>query len=485
MSSTLDTPSGSNLNSNFRNLCIIPGGRAEYKNIASIIKRLIDHGKLDAKRLVWIVDSNLEREIRAGPFASSLCLSYTTSGAFLAVRIGKLIAQARRTHPFIVVHAGSRETQIAAALAKKFWGLPIILFRSWLSPEVVRPTRYNYWLNNKATDINLIHSLELFQWHCQPASGSRLELRNHFVIDSHDISQQAGRLLYCYEASVGDPDANETLHRQLSHIDLSYVTHFYFNQENIDAITGLLREYETYDPRLLDCVMFVIVDDASPISYEVPAFDLNLIWLRINEDIPWNQGGARNLGVTYAPSEKILLSDLDHKIPEGTLRYLVKRRSPGKIIYKLRRRDPITGRRMKGHPNLFFMSRSRFFKHFGYDEEFAGNYGFEDVRFIKYQKLQGTLHWHLPKRIIAVPRRNIDKEKGYHSLQRDLSANLPVYVRKHYESEFFGHSNGHSRSFLNCTWRVLTRHIRMTDIGPKLDRGWKRRWLLRQISPWC
>lgn len=107
-----------------------------------------------------------------------------------------------------------------------------------------------------------------------------------------------------------------------SFISLSYVTHFYCNQENIDSVCNLLRIYETYSPELLDKVEFVIVDDGSPIAYEVPKFNLNLRWLKINEDIRWNQSGARNLGFTYARSDKVLVTDLDHIFYENTLSHL-------------------------------------------------------------------------------------------------------------------------------------------------------------------
>lgn len=32
----------------------------------------------------------------------------------------------------------------------------------------------------------------------------------------------------------------------------------------------------------------------------------------------------RNLEVTYAPSDKVLMTDLDHEFPEETLRYMVR-----------------------------------------------------------------------------------------------------------------------------------------------------------------
>ena len=125
----------------------------------------------------------------------------------------------------------------------------------------------------------------------------------------------------------------------------------------------------------------MIVDDGSPIEYDVPAFNLNIIWLKINEDIAWNQAGARNLGVTYAKSDKIVITDLDHELFEETFDYLIRLRHPDRSFFKIYRNDA-QGNVKKGHSNLFFMSRARFMRHFGYDEEFSGHYGAEDYRFV-------------------------------------------------------------------------------------------------------
>jgi hypothetical protein len=100
-----------------------------------------------------------------------------------------------------------------------------------------------------------------------------------------------------------------------SHIRLKYVTHFYLNQSDASSIVSLLQRYERYSPDLLDRIQFVIVDDGSPLPYRIPKLNLNICWLKITDDIPWNQSGARNLGITCAPSDKVLMTDLDHEFP--------------------------------------------------------------------------------------------------------------------------------------------------------------------------
>ncbi|ADM43300.1 hypothetical protein ETAF_3197 [Edwardsiella tarda FL6-60] len=227
-------------------------------------------------------------------------------------------------------------------------------------------------------------------------------------------------------------------------------------------------------------VEFIIVDDGSPITYDVGSIDLNITWLKITEDIKWNQAGARNLGVTYAKSDKILLTDLDHELPSETFAYLINAKNPGRNFYKIYRRSPERGL-YKGHSNLFFMSRARFFRHFGYDEEFAGNYGAEDYRFVKYHKYHGSRQKYLPKKIICYER-VLDREKSYHSLTRDLSANTPVDLQKRKECETYGDEYGHSRIFLNFEWKVIYRHSVFPTTLPTEKRWWKPLWWLRYLS---
>ena len=268
-----------------------------------------------------------------------------------------------------------------------------------------------------------------------------------------------------------------------SHIRLSYITHFYCNQSSIESVLSLLREYERYPADILDAVEFVIVDDGSPLEYVIPSLNLNFCWLRITTDIQWNQGGARNLGVTYAKSDKILMTDLDHACPQETLRWMINAPSPGRRFYKLRRRKP-TGEIYKGHSNLFYMSRARFLRFYGYDEEFCGHYGAEDYRFVKFQKYQGSQQRYLPSSVWCYSR-DLDRESSYHSLKRDLSANTPVDLRKHDECALFGEEYGHSRMFLNFEWKILASNNRRPSTLPKIRRWWKPIWWWRWFNPFA
>ena len=268
-------------------------------------------------------------------------------------------------------------------------------------------------------------------------------------------------------------------HVDKSHIRLSYITHFYCNQQTIDSVTSLLSEYEQYDPALLDVVEFIIVDDGSPIAYSLPECDLNLTWIKINQDIPWNQGGARNLGVVYAKSDRMVMADLDHQFPATTLRYMAYRQHPGRNFYKIYRTCHETGKIMRAPCNLFYFSRARFLRLSGYDEDFAGRYGFEDLWLSRFQKYRGSKQRYLPKKYRCFER-EIDRNNAYHTLVRDMNSNRELYEKKKCEFKCYGQEFGHSRSFLNFTWQTVLRHCRKAPAKPAKKHA--NLWWLRHLS---
>lgn len=273
------------------------------------------------------------------------------------------------------------------------------------------------------------------------------------------------------------PKADKLHYADSQHIKLTYIIHFYFNQATPNTLFNLLRRYEKYSSSTLDRIQFVIVDDCSPLQFETPNFKLNATWLKITDDIAWNQGGARNLGATYAKSDKILLCDLDYEFPEHTLLHMINRENPGKSFYKIRRLNE-----KKGHSNNFFMSRARFMRLYGYDEEYCGGYGAEDYRFVKFFKYHGTWQKYLPKKYYCISNDNINRKISYHSLTRDFSRNTPIDRRKRSELLEWGAECGHSRLFLNFHWRIIKQSYRDKNkvYRPK-KQHWKHFWILRTI----
>lgn len=397
------------------------------------------------------------------------------------------------------------EHELAINFKKAQDNRPVYVIRNRLEAEPILRSKETKQFHNRLTDINCFfdETTRLFYnqaWKRIPeikalyeVSLSKdelkqvLSLKNPCALNQESLGDDRLKLMVEHVfLSLFYPTRHHQVSgykRDYSHIKLSYVTHFYCNQEGIASVTELLEKYATYASDVLDHIQFVIVDDGSPIDYEIPDLPLNLTWLKVKEDIRWNQSGARNLGVLYSKSDNVICTDLDHEFPEETFRGLIKRGSVGRKLYKFRRKNPSTGVWEKGHPNIFYFSRGNFFKHFGYDEEFAGGYGAEDYRIVKFLKGQGMLHWHLPKQYYCMDRPKIDRDKHYHTLVRDLSFNTPVDARKNLEMEFYGHQSGHSRMMLEFEWEKLSDRLQPYDQKPEVNKDWKKSWLIRQIMP--
>jgi len=411
------------------------------------------------------------------------------AGGFVARLVGliRFLRDEYRRQPFKFVVTLDSEAQQAAGCWRALFSPQAFNLRFWLAPEALQKSLWQRFTLNRQTACNVFASVELAE--AMGSSGNHdLLLDNPLILRGQGLQHEGNiRCLHAALAALSQPTRQRGQLKpaiDASHIRLTYITHYYLNQDRTETITALLEAYAAYDPELLNRIHFVVVDDASPLRINPPDLGLNLTWLRIREDIRWNQGGARNLGVTYAKSDNILLTDLDLHFPEATLRALVDAGPCGKNIYKFMEQDRHSGQLRKGHPNTFFLSRARFLRFYGYDEEFAGNYGAEDFRFVKFQKSQGSRQKYFDRRHTYFVRTEIDRKRAYHSLPRDLSANTPVDSRKRFENEQFGHEYGHSRMFLDFTWDIVCQQRRRNAPVPCVDRGWKRRWIMRSLLPW-
>lgn len=397
-----------------------------------------------------------------------------------------LFRQMRSLGRFDVIAADTESEHWAAVLYKMFARHPVAVLKTRFAPKPLPPTRINRWRHNRMTAANLFLSRDDENLMRVRDDRTRLWMDNPCVLVQEKLGDDSAvKMLAHAFLSLLQPTRDDPVNgfkRDLSHLRVAYVTHFYLNQQGKASVLDLLNRYAQYDAKLLDRIHFVVVDDGSPLKVEPPDLPLNLTWVRVRKDIPWNQAGARNLGALYARADSMLITDLDHEFPEETLRRMADRRSCGKHIYKFWRRDA-DGRFYKCHPNTFFLSRGRYFELHGYDEEFAGAYGAEDVRFMKYQKAHGSLATYLSKDYWCIERGDIDRGRGYHSLTRDHSINTPVDFRKRLELEWSGPAAGHSRAFLNFEWDVIAQRWRDVAIDSPVRRWWKRLAPLRQILP--
>jgi len=128
-------------------------------------------------------------------------------------------------------------------------------------------------------------------------------------------------------------------------------------------------------------IELIVVDDCGQPPQTIP-HDLGL-WghqlLRVDIDIPWNQMGARNLGLHVARGKWVLMLDPDCTVSRLVMiRLLMETRSdPGKTVRLL----GLAYRGEMDHtsPNMWFGPKAVFDEVGGYDEDYAGNKGWSDV----------------------------------------------------------------------------------------------------------
>ncbi len=129
------------------------------------------------------------------------------------------------------------------------------------------------------------------------------------------------------------------------------------------------------DDHVCEHVSVIVVDDGSPepacLQTPLP-FPVRLF--RIETDIRWNWLAARNIGAHHADDGWLLLTDLDHVVPEETFRSLVFGRHDPAVVYAFSRYEH-TGDPIAPHSASFFMTKKMFWKIGGYDERLAGFYG--------------------------------------------------------------------------------------------------------------
>lgn len=192
-----------------------------------------------------------------------------------------------------------------------------------------------------------------------------------------------------------------------------------------------LREY---DKDVLSDIHLVIVDDHGNPPVEIPndihsLIDLKLF--RVTDDIPWNQMGARNLGVQEAPTNWVLMLDPDMVVePPMAARLLrqVQRMSQGMLMkLQLKYTDDVLD---DSSPNVYLVHKKEFERVGGYDEDYAGHKGWSDVQLMHTFRGLGVRF--LPSKGFWVryyrPRDIADATVT--TLDRDTKHNRAVHIRK-------------------------------------------------------
>jgi len=151
-----------------------------------------------------------------------------------------------------------------------------------------------------------------------------------------------------------------------------------------------LRTIASYEEHVRRQLKVVVVDDHGdpPVTPDYCSkFDgLDLHVFRVVDNIPWNQMGARNLGVEKADPTWCMLIDPDMVFRESmmvkVLTNLKRLRPREAILFGLRHMNNPDGPIDMTSPNTWLVHRDTFLSLGGYDEDFAGHKGWSDVQML-------------------------------------------------------------------------------------------------------
>jgi hypothetical protein len=185
----------------------------------------------------------------------------------------------------------------------------------------------------------------------------------------------------------------------------------------------LRRQFEAIaelKPWVREQLELIVVDDGSPTK---PAADVDRVVVKLGRagdtegaapllssfrlfrmgvDVPWNMDACRNLAVSQAVTDWVLLTDIDHLVPEKTwIKILTASLNP-RQVYKFGRVSEPDLAPYKPHPNTWLMTREIYDRAGGYDERLAGWYGTDGDFRNAVQKVAPVVSFKEP--IVRVPR---------------------------------------------------------------------------------
>lgn len=308
----------------------------------------------------------------------------------------------------------------------------------------------------------------------QVAKPKTTEVKNiensHYVFDykfGKSINTSCG-LVYEY--------ANETIKMQPSllkrddeSVSIYTLGVLYYCEPN--ALKFHINSWLSWPSTLRSVISFVILDDGSPypacsaaeviesmnIKKSDIRFDLQVH--RINEDISWNIGGARNLLMTIAPTEYVIFLDTDTFVSDtlaSSLALLVSDHC-GDMYWMMLLFPRVwahdTTKKITPHPAVTLVSKTLYWRIGGCDEDFVGHYGNTDPHF-KWRAVHtrgariasGSMPTKLPPMFLYDSDLKIMETVERPKLDKDIGHNEVLMSKKRSESIPWSHD------YLRFTW---------------------------------
>lgn len=186
----------------------------------------------------------------------------------------------------------------------------------------------------------------------------------------------------------------------------------------------------------------IVVDDGSPEAAESIIREhasetllQHLQLYRIHEDIPWNRGGARNLGAKMAKTNWIMQIDIDHMLDRRIQCDLAKYVAalPADAWFRFsrfrygradetRKKDRIPDAQEHGqihpHGDSYLCTRDAYWKVGGYDEDYSGCLGGGSPFLLQMKQLLGEAEILPPRYSLTVFTRDKVKDASDTTLDR-------------------------------------------------------------------
>lgn len=165
-------------------------------------------------------------------------------------------------------------------------------------------------------------------------------------------------------------------------IKLTYLL-TYFNQL---FLKEQLELWESYPDDVLSNLDIIIIDDCSLSQKAYPLVcpyknKMPIRLFRVLKDIKWNQPGALNLGMCVANTNWVFHADIDNVVTAKSMREIIQatqgQHKRYDFLVHVKDRTPL-------NPSAWLLTRDVFWDVGGYDEDFAGNYGYDDS-FLRYE----------------------------------------------------------------------------------------------------
>lgn len=172
----------------------------------------------------------------------------------------------------------------------------------------------------------------------------------------------------------------------------------YYNDHHL--LAQQLDSWTKFSQEALDQIQFLVVDDGSVPGHGAKDFfranleltnKLDLALYRIDQDMEWNIGGARNLGFWMASTPWVFMSDGDIRVEPDTMDYIltlandatstfIKNNVSVSRLYGYFQRY-VAPNEKKPHPAVMLAKKKDYWIAGGCDEDFVGHYGQTDPHF--------------------------------------------------------------------------------------------------------